>query len=63
MRPFTKFAALLFAVIALAHLYRMVRPFEIVVAGTTVPQSASIAGLAIAGALAVLLWRESRPGA
>ena len=63
MKPFTKLAAALLGIVALAHLYRIVRPFEIVVAGTTVPQSASIAGLAITGALAVLLWRESRPGA
>jgi len=60
MNPFTKFGAALFAHIALVHLYRIVRPFEIVVAGSAVPQGASIAGLIIAGILAFMLWRESR---
>jgi hypothetical protein len=60
MNPFTKLGAVLFALIALAHLYRIVRPFEIVVAGSAVPQWASIVGLIIAGILAFMLWRESR---
>ena len=60
MKPFTTLAALLFALIALAHLYRVVRPFEVVVAGCSIPQWASIAGLIVAGALAIMLWRESR---
>jgi hypothetical protein len=60
MNPFTKLGAALFALIALAHFYRIVRPFEIVVAGSAVPQSASIVGLIIAGVLAFMLWRESR---
>ena len=60
MNPFTKLGASLFALIALAHLYRIFRPFEIVVAGSAVPQWASIVGLIIAGVLAFMLWRESR---
>ena len=60
MRPFTKIAALLFGIIALAHLYRIFRPFEVTVAGTSVPQAASIVGLIVAGVLALMLWRESR---
>jgi hypothetical protein len=60
MKPFTKLAAALFALIALAHLYRIVRPFDIVVAGNSIPQAVSIAGLVVAGALSLLLWRESR---
>ena len=60
MKPFTKLAAALFALIALGHLYRIVRPFDIVIAGNTIPQVASIAGLVVAGALSLLLWRESR---
>ena len=60
MNPFTKLGAALFALMALAHLYRIVRPFEIVVAGSTLPQWASIVGLIVAGILAWMLWRESR---
>jgi len=50
----------LFAVIALAHLYRIIRPFEVVIAGNVITQWASIAGLVVAGALSLMLWRESR---
>ena len=60
MRPFTRFASLLFALIALLHLYRLVRPFEILVDGSAIPQWASIAGLAVAGLLSLMMWRESR---
>ena len=60
MRPFTKIASLLFAVIAIAHLYRVLRPFEVIVAGCTIPQWVSLAGAVVAGALAFMLHRESR---
>ena len=60
MRPFTKIASLMFAVIAIAHLYRVVRPFEVIVAGCTIPQWASLAGAVVAGGLALMLHRESR---
>ncbi len=60
MKPFTTLAIALFALIALLHLYRLIRPFDVVVSGTVVPQWASIAGLVVAGGLALMLWRESR---
>ena len=60
MKSFTTIAAVLFAVIALVHLYRLVRPFEVVVGGAIIPQWVSIAGLVVAGGLALMLWRESR---
>jgi len=60
MKPFTTLGAAVFALMALVHLYRLVRPFEIMVAGTAVPQSISIAGFAIAAILSILLWREAR---
>jgi hypothetical protein len=60
MKPFTKLAAALLGIVALAHLYRFFRPFEITVAGASVPQAASIVGLIVAGVLALMLWRESR---
>ena len=62
MNPFTKLTSAVFAVIALAHLYRIVRPFEVVVAGSVIPQWVSIVGLIIAGILSLMLWRESRTG-
>lgn len=60
MKPFTRLAIAVFALIALVHLYRLLRPFEVVVGGKMLPQWASAAGLIVAAGLAVMLWRESR---
>lgn len=60
MKPFTNLAAIVFALIALVHLYRLIWPFEVVVHGMIVPQWVSIAGLVVAGTLAFMLRRESR---
>ena len=60
MKPFTTLAILLLAIIALVHFYRLVRPFEVVVAGTVIPQWVSIVGAIIGGGLALMLWRESK---
>jgi len=60
MKPFTKIASLLFALIAIAHLYRLVRPFEFAIAGCNIPQWASLGGALVAGILAFMLHRESR---
>jgi hypothetical protein len=60
MKPFTTIASILLALIALAHFYRIVMPFEVVVAGCVIPQWASFAGLIVAGTLALMVWRESR---
>lgn len=61
MKPFTTLAIILLALIALAHLYRLIAGFEVLVAGTMVPQWVSFPGFVIAGGLAVMLWRESQP--
>ena len=63
MKSFTLTAAILLGVIALAHLYRVIRPFEVTVAGNVIPQWVSIVGAVVAGGLAAMLWRESRPAA
>ena len=60
MKPFTSVAAVLLGVIALAHLYRLVQPFDVTVAGETVPQWVSIVGLIVAGGISLMLWREAR---
>jgi hypothetical protein len=60
MKPFTRIAAALFGLVALAHLYRMIRPFDIAVAGEAIPQWVSLVGLIVAGGFALMLWRESR---
>ena len=60
MKPFTTLAAFVFAVMALVHLYRLIRPFEVVVGGMAVPQWLSIVACLVTGGLALMLWRESR---
>ena len=60
MKPFTTLAVVLFAVIALMHLYRLVRPFEVVVGGTALPIWVSGVGAVVAGGLAVMVLRESQ---
>lgn len=63
MKPFTLAAATVLGIVALAHLYRLVRPFEIMVAGSEVPQWVSLVGLIVAGGISYMLWRESRTDA
>jgi hypothetical protein len=60
MKPFTTLATVFLALIALVHLYRLVRPFEVVVHGTALPQWLSIVGLIVAGGLSIMVWREAR---
>jgi hypothetical protein len=60
MKPFAMLAIAIFALAALVHLYRLIRPFEVVVGGTVVPHWASVPGLVVAAGLALMLWGESR---
>jgi len=60
MKPFTTLAVAVFALVALAHLCRLILGFDVVVAGTKLPQWLSLPGLIVAAGLAVMLWRESR---
>ena len=59
-KPFTMLAVLVFALVALLHLFRLVFGWEVTFDGAVVPTWLSITGLLIAGGLAVMLWRESR---
>ncbi len=59
MKPFTTAAVLMFALMALAHLYRLFMPFELIVGGHAIPQWASMVGLIVAGSLAFMVRRES----
>ena len=60
MKPFTTLAVAVFALVALAHLCRLILGFDVMVAGTTLPQWLSLPGLIVAAGLAVMLWREAR---
>lgn len=59
-KPFTMLAVVVFALVALLHLFRLVFGWEVTINGAAVPMWASGLGLVIAGGLAFLLWQESR---
>jgi lipopolysaccharide export LptBFGC system permease protein LptF len=59
-RPFTTIAAIIFAIMALLHVYRLFTHFQVVLGSHVIPQSASYAAILVAGALAIGLFRESR---
>jgi len=59
-RPFTLIAAVIFGLIAVVHAYRLLTHFQIIAGSHTLPMWLSIVGIAVAGILAVGLYRESR---
>ena len=59
-RPFTLIAAILFALMAVAHAYRLLSHFEIIAGNRSVPLWLSIVAIVITGILAAGLYRESR---
>lgn len=59
-KPATLFAAIIFALVAIAHLLRLIFGLAIVVAGWPVPMWISIIGCIVPGGLAVALWQERR---
>jgi len=60
MKPFTALACLLLALIALLQLTRLLLGWEITINGFPVPLWASGVAALIAGALSLMVWRESR---
>lgn len=60
MKPFTKIAAVIFCIAAVIHIYRLVSPFDVVIAGNEIPKGASFVLVVVALVLSVGLWRESR---
>ena len=60
-RPFTLFAAAIFLLMALIHLYRVVYAhFQVVLGSHSIPEWVSIVAIVVTGLLAVMLYRESR---
>ena len=59
MKPVATIAGVLFALVALAHLARLVAGWEILVNGFAVPMWISVVGVLVPGVLSVLLWKES----
>ena len=58
-RLFTKIAALLLGVIAVAHVLRLVYAVELIVGGMVIPVGASLPLAVVVAGLAWMVWRES----
>ncbi len=61
MKPFTTIAIVIFSLVAVLHVLRLIFGWQAVINGLVIPMWASVVGLIIAGGLAIMLWRESRP--
>jgi hypothetical protein len=60
MKTGTLLAIILFALVALAHLVRLIDRTEILVGTMAVPLWVSVLGVVVPGLIAWLLWRESK---
>jgi hypothetical protein len=59
-KPFTLIAAILFAIAALLHIYRLVTHFQLIIGSHSINQTLSIVAIVIAAVLSWGLFRESR---
>lgn len=59
MKPFTTIAAVIFAIVCVAHVLRLCLGWSVLVNGVALPLWGSGVGAVVSGALAFLLWRES----
>jgi hypothetical protein len=60
MKPFTTLAVLVLALVALVHVFRLIRGIQVVFGSHTIPLWVSAVGAIFAGLLAIMVWRESR---
>jgi hypothetical protein len=58
MKSFSVFGVIVFALVAIAHLLRVIFQVEVLIAGESVPMWISVVGFIVAGALAIGIWRE-----
>lgn len=59
-RPFTWIASAIFAIMAVVHIYRLIKPFDVAIGSCHVPQWASAVSAVIAAGLSWMLCREAR---
>ena len=59
-RPFTWIASAIFALMAVAHLYRLIAPFEVTIGPCHLPQWASAVAAVVTAGLSWMLCREAR---
>lgn len=60
MKPFSTIAAVIFSILSLAHLFRLIFHWEVIVNGFIVPQWVSVPACILLGALAFMLRREAQ---
>jgi hypothetical protein len=60
MKPFTLIAAVIFALMAALHAYRLVAHFQVIVGSHTIAQAISWVGVIFAAVLSYGLFREAR---
>ncbi len=60
MKPFTKAAAIVLLAVAVAHVLRLLYGWQVTLVGQVIPMWVSAVAALVAGALAVLVMRESR---
>lgn len=60
MKPFTKIASILLALVGLLHLVRVVLNMPIIIGNLEIPMWVSIGGFIIPLMLSIGLWRESK---
>lgn len=61
MKPFTTITIVFLSLIAIMQLTRFVQGWEVLINGVSIPVWASGLAFIVAGGLAAMLWRESRP--
>jgi hypothetical protein len=59
-RPFTWIASAIFALMAIVHVYRLIRPFDIIICGCHIPVWVSGVAALITAFLSWMLCREAR---
>jgi hypothetical protein len=59
-RPFTTIAAIIFAIMALVHAYRIATHFQVIVGSHTISQGVSWIALFVTAGLSYGLFREAR---
>ena len=60
MKPFTTIAAVIFALMALLHAYRIATHFQVIVGSHTIAQQLSWIGVIVTAVLSYGLFREAR---
>ena len=58
MKPFTKIASVLLAVVGLLHLARVILNMQVIVGSLEIPMWVSILGFIVPSLLSIGLWRE-----